>query len=69
MAIRVVEFLNGGYKIRKVCLRMNFENWINGASEVFKHQSLRNQLFSFRISHDFDYLLFFLSEKMRLFDF
>ena len=25
---------------------LNFENWISGASEVFKNQSFMNQLFS-----------------------
>ena len=50
-----LEFSNGGYKIRKIfCLRINIfkENyWIlriglMGASEVFKNQSFKNQLFS-----------------------
>ena len=25
---------------------LNFENWVNGASEVFKNQSFKSQLFS-----------------------
>ena len=44
MAIRLVEFSNGRYKIRKVfCLRinklkklLNFENWISGGFRSFK---------------------------------
>ena len=44
MAIRVVEFSNGGYKIRKILPKnqhtqrklLNFENWVNG--EVSKNR-------------------------------
>ena len=55
MAVWVVKFSNGGYKIRKVLAYMNqhtqrklfnFENWISRASEVFKNQSFTSQLFS-----------------------
>ena len=55
MAIRVVEFSNGGYKIKKgFCLRINIlkGNYsilrigCLGASEVFKNQSFKSQLFS-----------------------
>ena len=53
MAIRVVEFSNGGYKIRKILPKnqhtqrklLNFENWISGL-EVLKNQSFKSQLFS-----------------------
>ena len=54
MAILVVEFSSGGYEIRKVFPKnqhtqrtlLNFENWIDKASKVFKNQSFKNQLFS-----------------------
>ena len=44
MAIRVVEFSNGGYKIRKVFPKnqhpqrklLNFENWISGGLRRFQ---------------------------------
>ena len=54
MAIRVVEFSKGGTKLERFLPKnqhnqrkfLNFENWINGASEVFKNQSFKNPLFS-----------------------
>ena len=44
MAIRVVEFSNGGYNIRKVLPKnqytprklLNFENWVNGGLRSFQ---------------------------------
>ena len=45
MAIRVVEFSNGGYKIRKILAvesttqrkLLNFENWVNGEVSKIGH--------------------------------
>ena len=45
MAIRVVEFSNGGYKIRKIFAKnqhtqrklLNFENWVNGEVSKIGH--------------------------------
>ena len=53
MAIRVVKFSNGGYKIKKVFDKeltysklLNFENWVNGGVRSFKNQSFKSQSFS-----------------------
>ena len=54
MAIWVVEFSNRGTKLERFFHKnchtkrkiLNFDNWINGASEVFKNQSFKNPLFS-----------------------
>ena len=45
MAIQVVEFSNGGYKIRKIFAKnqhtqrklLNFENWVNGEVSKIGH--------------------------------
>ena len=45
MAIQVVEFSNGGYKIRKILPKnqhtqrksLNFENWVNGEVSKIGH--------------------------------
>ena len=50
MAIRVVEFSNGGTKLERFLPKnqhtqrklLNFENWANGAPEVFKNQSFKS---------------------------
>ena len=47
MAVRLVEFSNGGYKIRKIFTYestyseeiLNFENWVNGEVPKFDFQS------------------------------
>ena len=54
MAIRVVEFSSGGTKLERFLPKnqhtlrklLNFENWVNGVSEVFKNQSFKSKLFS-----------------------
>ena len=55
MAIQVVEFSNGGYKIRKIFAKnqhtqrklLNFENWVNG--EVSKSAKSLN-LLTFKVN-------------------
>ena len=54
MAIRVVEFSNGGYKIRKILSKNQQSTYskeigLMGASEVFKNQSFKNLFF--KLSH------------------
>ena len=39
MAIRVVEFSNGGYKIHTQRILLNFENWVNGEVSKIGHNS------------------------------
>ena len=37
MAIRVVEFSNEGYKIRKERKLLNYENWVSGEVSKIGH--------------------------------
>ena len=37
MAIRVVKFSNGGYKIHTQRILLNFENWVNGEVSKIGH--------------------------------
>ena len=49
MAIRVVEFSKGGYKILKSLLKnqhtqrklLNFENWVNGEVSKIRHHFIK----------------------------
>ena len=72
MAIRVVEFSNGGYKIRKILPEnqhtqmklLNFENWVNGEVSKIGHHFTKGHIFCTEIkilnsgSHD-------VSQKLR----
>ena len=61
MAVRLVEFSNGGYKIRKIFTYestyseeiLNFENWVNGEVPKFDFQSQFSISKIIRISLDF----------------
>ena len=58
MAIRVVEFSSGGYKIRKIFAQestrkfLNFENWTNGEPQQFaKIRVFKVDYFDFHVKN------------------
>ena len=46
MAIRIVEFSNGGYKIRKI-FALNFENWTNREPQYLQKSEILKLIISF----------------------
>jgi hypothetical protein len=68
MAIRVVEFLSGGYKIRRKLL--NFEFWINGElskkGHNFSNKVIKKLILSKNVNKKKVLLIWYFSMKKKL---